>query len=87
MGVVYMSGILTYPGVVCHDSLLTVMEDVETGKEVTGREALLSYVKMTARSTNSRAQTSKVKQWMLVLYLACKETVKRFILSQASVPS
>lgn len=65
MGAVYMLGIRTYPGVVCHDSLLTVMEDVETGKEVMDRGALLSYVQMTATSTNSRAQTCKVKQRML----------------------
>lgn len=54
-----MYGKWTYPGVVGHDSLLTVM-DVETGKEVIDTEALLSYVKMTPKSTNSRAQTFTV---------------------------
>lgn len=51
---------------VCHGSLLNVIEDVETGKELMDREALHSYVK-TARSTEQYSETIDV------LYLACKK--------------
>lgn len=59
----------TYPGVVCHGSLLNVIEGVETGKELMDREALHSYVK-TARSTKQYSETIDV------LYLACKKKKK-----------
>lgn len=37
---------ITHPDVVCHDSVLTALEEVETGREWRDGEVLLPYVDM-----------------------------------------
>lgn len=61
-------GMRTHPLVVCHDSLLTALEEVETGEEPVDRAALLSYMKTTG---NSGTQASPLNQMIRFSKVQC----------------